>query len=334
MRNEPNSRKPDIRQMAVFLVLVLSFAFMKTVTVAQAAKPAQSYLVDESEDIMKLVNLYVEGDAGASDNTLDNINKELSRYSAKISLINSITAASGMLYDTFTELGMVLMVIFLYIEIIKQAQRDGTTPEYWIRIFLVTAVCLTLMINLNYVFKGITQLGNGIMDMAAKAVDENSALVTFMARFREGIISIIRTGSSDNSTAQIQYDTSTFGMLAQNGTIALLMIFVNFAIDGIIYGLGIRMVIRRLFMPISLAQIPVEGLRGPAIRSLRRYLAYYVQEGLIYVVVMVGTLTMDLVMKTDALGEVGIIRYLAVKTAVLTVVASTSTIAGEIVGDS
>ena len=100
------------------------------------------------------------------------------------------------------------------------------------------------------------------------------------------------------------------------------------------------MIFRKMFMPLALAGIVTDGVRGPAMRYVKGYLACYIRIGIFFVLVYLCTFmenwAIDISHSVEAmkihtvLGSVGVI--ICMRTAIKSLINATGDLAKEIMG--
>ena len=120
----------------------------------------------------------------------------------------------------------------------------------------------------------------------------------------------------------------------------IVMIFTFYSLICSGYGLLFELIIRKMFFPIGVASIVSDGIRGPAMRYMKSYLAIYLRIGIFYLLIYLCTFievwAADITHIREAheinpiLGCIGVV--LCTRTAIKSLITSSGDIAREIVG--
>ena len=111
---------------------------------------------------------------------------------------------------------------------------------------------------------------------------------------------------------------------------------LNIAIDGQILFIALQLLLRKLFAPIALADITVEGVRSPGVRFLKRYFALYLQCAIILMLSMVMLwMTKAIVLNSDVIGafNMRIVVLMICLTTFTASITQSGNLANELVGD-
>ena len=112
------------------------------------------------------------------------------------------------------------------------------------------------------------------------------------------------------------------------------------AIDAQIFFIALQLVLRSAFMPIAIVGVASEGMRGGALRYVKRYFALYLQEGIIIVIMMAFSIILQTILSTSSGGgtviPMQIVEMYYVLTcygAITAAISQSSGMAQEIMGD-
>ncbi len=226
---------------------------------AQAEREITDYLAEQGVSIGE-----------SEDASAEYTRREIEKLDRKLAVIDDIIDVFAGANGLFTGLSFLFVGANMFIWIIRELERDADRPglDAWTRVFVMTGVSFAVIANLDYIFDGITQVGkliettvtSGVADVVTKVVVGDFSSVT------SGVTSAEEYLSFDNHMTMIRVLTT----------------FLNCAIDSIVYAVGIRMTIRKIFAPLAVADMSVNGMKSPGYRYLLRFLAYYIQIGIIY----------------------------------------------------
>ena len=122
--------------------------------------------------------------------------------------------------------------------------------------------------------------------------------------------------------------------------IQVLLMGMKCAIDAQIFFIALQLVLRSAFMPIAIVGVASEGMRGGALRYVKRYFALYLQEGIIIVIMMAFSIILQTILSTSSGGgtviPMQIVEMYYVLTcygAITAAISQSSGMAQEIMGD-
>ena len=120
-----------------------------------------------------------------------------------------------------------------------------------------------------------------------------------------------------------------------NLIIRVLLIGMKCAIDAQLFFIALQLVLRGAFMPIAIVGVASEGMRGGAIRYIKRYFALYIQEAVIIVIMVAFTTILFTILDPSKVaGSIVEIYYvLTCYGAITATITQSSAVAQEIIGD-
>ena len=257
-------------------------------------------------------------------------------------------------WNIFQVLGIALLASYFVIRIIRDLQKEEATAEFWARIGMTFALSLVLLMNLDWLFSSLDTLGIAIRDAASSAVEginqsyqssfdnsgtniywntlrdivgASSSIPSVSGSWSEASPVLANPAGSMQASSELAILSYTLGQ-AELTIISALSISVRFALNGVIYFVGLMFVLRRTFAPIAIAHIMIEGAKSPGTRYLKRYMALYLQEAMMYIVACIGTHVAGTVMQG---GGVKIYIMWSIMGAVVVVMGSTGRFARELI---
>ena len=120
-----------------------------------------------------------------------------------------------------------------------------------------------------------------------------------------------------------------------NLIIRVLLIGMKCAIDAQLFFIALQLVLRSAFMPIAIVGVASEGMRGGAIRYIKRYFALYIQEAVIIVIMVAFTTILFIILDPSKVpGSIVEVYYvLTCYGAITATITQSSAVAQEIIGD-
>ena len=207
---------------------------------------------------------------------------EIAKITKKIATINDIADVFTPIYGIFQGLGVIAVTINSMIYLLREFQKPDIDEQVWFRFFMVYIISMSVVVNLDAFFEAINGmmgfvvtymtkvLSSGKAGLLDKILDKRVDVVVDTWKQKNLLEEFKDLGYGELKRASIE--------LAFTEVLSRLM---NCITDGVIYGIAIRMVLRRMFAPIAIADMASEGFRSHGVRYLKRYAAYYLQEAII-----------------------------------------------------
>ena len=91
-------------------------------------------------------------------------------------------------FSLFASLGSFVVMLHFWLHVIQETQKGEATLEMWLRLFISLAISMFLIYNVDMVFDGIRDLGNGLYDMACDQFQIDSKAVENALKKGDGTI--------------------------------------------------------------------------------------------------------------------------------------------------
>ena len=205
--------------------------------------------------------------------------------------------------DIIMAIGILLVILYTVIQVFKSMQREDQSLETLIRIIFLAIFGVMVVVYSYDIANGLDKLGHTIQagirnavvnpdyDPAqlgkkavevAEATEENKNLFTVVGDFLKGVWE----GVKDSFIVELFTDPWGFVYSkVVTGITNIALKFTFYAILTSAYGLLFEMIIRKMFIPIAVADLMAEGVRGPAVRYMKNYFGLYVRIAIFYIIV-------------------------------------------------
>lgn len=239
---------------------------------------------------------------GAETETADD--EEKNTYTSLMQeLMDGNNAPAVVTKDITTAIGIVLVIIYTIFQVMKSLQRQDQSIESLFRILLITFAGILLVIfsyeimglidRLGYIFQvGVRNAVAGSkyekVEIPLKVVPKQEAvegegLIKGIARWIGNIgIGLENAGNWALHLLKSVWGWAYSGAVKFFTNIGLAITF--YAILGSAYGLLFEFVVRKIFMPIAIADVMAEGVRGPGVRYLKNYFGMYLRIGMFFII--------------------------------------------------
>lgn len=200
--------------------------------------------------------------------------------------------------------GVVFVIFYGITEMLKMLKNeDGAPVELILRVLILTVVGVMFVIYIYDILTLIENLGHelvsGIRDSVAgyeyttvtyqkidipEATLEAASEVTWFDEVKFWFKSTFDSIGNWFKDIVDGIKSSIYsGIIKLFANIGLTFTF--YTIIASAYGLLFEMVLRKMFMPIAVADLMADGMRSPAVRYLKSYFAVYIRIGMFYVLV-------------------------------------------------
>lgn len=259
------------------------------------------------------------------------VKKELKTVTGNMKTVHMMVDSFEPVYMVFEALGTLFLIAHFYIFIIRELQRSEVDLNFWIKVFVMFALSATFMLNLDMVFDGIDQSMSGIYDFFVDKMTAKNGLVDQVLENHKNLVAQQWQESSFFSKLKGLSFGEVTNFTLETGAGVIAMQLCNMAMYGVIYAIGIRMIIRRMFAPFAISDIASEGLRSSGFKYLKKYAAYYLQEIIIIFVLSCYFIFRDFLEPVDV-GLKSMWTQIALKGAVTGIITGSGQIANEILG--
>lgn len=275
----------------------------------------------------------------------DKMESQFKKTGGKIEAINTFVDTFEGLYTVLQPIGIVLLILNLCALIGRESQKNGLNEQFWMKIMLTTSMSILVIANIDMIFDTITSVADILYKYLSNELIKDGGIMdkALANRTELAVQSWDKKSVIDKFMLGIDTMKDMANHIVQMGALNIASILVNCALDTVIFALGIRMVLRRMFAPIAVASISLDGMKGPGMRYLKRYAAYYIQEAIILLASVIYVIMSAVVSQTtaaqglEALNPLDFLSQIwvqvALKAALVTVVTGSHELAREIIAE-
>ena len=259
-----------------------------------------SILAEQDEELSKIVHVVAPG----------KLAEELygSEYGGE-------TIADALLYkagspahkgiNITSAISMMILLVYGIIQIVKIAKDEKGSIESWLQLAIIMVLGVLALAYVGPILTFLDKLGLRMFKGISEAiVGKTSTTDVYKEAFKNLWEAARQADVADTANATTGGDTNPIGTavseklftLISAGILRLknvyigwmfkiLMYFTFYSILVSVYGLLFELIIRRIFTPIAITGIAVEGIRSPGVRYLKRYFAMYIRLAM-YVVII------------------------------------------------
>ena len=189
-------------------------------------------------------------------------------------------ASIKQIIDIFLGIGVSLLTVFLYVDILDKATKDMITLEKLIMIFIKYFLAIMILINLPDLIVTLFNLAKGLYDMLGEKASFNSLNIEYYPghnpntavypEWSEDLQKAFKEAGIKNGISALWKN-----FLALITTILVILVMWVGKIAGyfIVAGNALSLIARVLFAPLGVVQCFDEGLRSSGIRYLKKIVA-------------------------------------------------------------
>lgn len=189
-------------------------------------------------------------------------------------------ASIKQIIDIFLGIGVSLLTVFLYIDILDKATKDMITLEKLIMIFVKYFLAIMILINLPNLIVTLFNLAKGLYDMLGEKASFNSLNIEYYPghnpntavypEWSEDLQKAFKEAGIKNGISALWKN-----FLALITTILVILVMWVGKIAGyfVVAGNALSLIARVLFAPLGVVQCFDEGLRSSGIRYLKKIVA-------------------------------------------------------------
>ena len=189
-------------------------------------------------------------------------------------------ASIKQIIDIFLGIGVSLLTVFLYIDILDKATKDMITLEKLIMLFIKYFLAIMILINLPDLIVTLFNLAKGLYDMLGEKASFNSLNIEYYPghnpntavypEWSEDLQKAFKEAGIKNGISALWKN-----FLALITTILVILVMWVGKIAGyfVVAGNALSLIARVLFAPLGVVQCFDEGLRSSGIRYLKKIVA-------------------------------------------------------------
>ena len=198
-------------------------------------------------------------------------------------------------------IGMMLLLVYGIIQIVKIAKDEKGSIESWLQLAIVLVLGIMALSYGGEILSFLDRLGLKLFSGIQKSIVGDTSIAEQYSSDYQQMWEAAKEGldagkEETYDTGNVNWVYSFVGNTLQNvvnstsnflvGTIfKVLMYFTYYSIMVGVYGLLFEMVIRRIFAPIAITGIAVDGLRSPGVRYLKNYFSLYIRLAMFVVII-------------------------------------------------
>lgn len=189
-------------------------------------------------------------------------------------------ASIKQIIDIFLGIGVSLLTVFLYVDILDKATKDMITLEKLIMIFIKYFLAIMILINLPELIVTLFNLAKGLYDMLSGSASFESLHIEYYPghnpntavypEWSEDLQKAFKEAGIKNGISALWKN-----FLALITTILVILVMWVGKIAGyfVVAGNALSLIARVLFAPLGVVQCFDEGLRSSGIRYLKKIVA-------------------------------------------------------------
>lgn len=189
-------------------------------------------------------------------------------------------ASIKQIIDIFLGIGVSLLTVFLYVDILDKATKDMITLEKLIMIFIKYFLAIMILINLPDLIVTLFNLAKGLYDMLGEKASFSSLNIEYYPghnpntavypEWSEDLQKAFKEAGIKNGISALWKN-----FLALITTILVILVMWVGKIAGyfVVAGNALSLIARVLFAPLGVVQCFDEGLRSSGIRYLKKIVA-------------------------------------------------------------
>lgn len=194
-------------------------------------------------------------------------------------------------------LALFAVAFFCIRKLFQDIQREsGSNLDVWFQSFAKMAIGFICVLNYDIIINAIANLGTFVSNQVESAVSVGEGDIN-------GIIEWIK------KVGDVDGDIGAKGLLGfiQDAIVELRWVFKKILVgaivvimqlpllagDIVLYTIAIELLLRKVFLPLALADIVGEGARSTGIVYLKKYFALYLRVALCFVIAYIGTVMLN-----------------------------------------
>ena len=182
-------------------------------------------------------------------------------------------------------IALVLVLTYAIIQLVIIMQRDQGSIEGWVRLGIQVVIGILAIVFCQEILEFLDKLGTYLWTALARAFHQISAGADVSVKE-----SAEAASSSGFDIRQIFVSIKSW---AAKMVFQIAMTIVYYSIICSVYGLVFEIVLRRVFMPLALADVTMEGAGSPGIRYLKAYFSCYVRMAMYAILISLSAIACD-----------------------------------------
>lgn len=226
-------------------------------------------------------NAFIEG---FKDTLFDRMLSYYKKFSEFMSPKTSESQFNSGFVDFVQALAQAMVVLYMLVNMIQEAQKGDPTLDYWTKIFLRTAVAMLMVMMIAQIISSLYDLGGAIIEKAGQGMMQSKVELTNPNKEQwanaiaklPGMKDVGEILGSGAKGADAEKAAVNWYKLQGVGQISKMLNYIVWFPMGVciflMFSAIFEIKIRQLFAPIAVAAISYEGARGSGVRYLKKYL--------------------------------------------------------------
>ena len=260
-----------------------------------------SILAEQDEQLSKIVNIVAPGELAE-----ELYGSEFSGETIADVLLYKAGSPAHMGINVTSVIGMMILMVYGIIQIVKIAKDDKGSIESWLQLAIIMVIGVLALAYVRPIMNFLDRLGLRLFAGIQRSIVGEPVSQAYSEAYERMWDAFLHQPVSDEAlTSPNVYDNSstipeqlinrlipvlgTMFMSVRNyfigGVFKILMFFTYYSILVSVYGLLFELVIRRIFTPIAITGVAVEGIRSPGVRYLKNYFSLYIRLAMFVVII-------------------------------------------------
>lgn len=270
--------KKKINMITTFCLAFLFFGILVIPTAHAALSDFPGYMLDTIK-------------AGASDTVKENLSPDNAFYKFMIHGETSFSEVKTGLNAIMTGLGSigVIMAIISLVKNIKSHTERGMDPsEIMFKCLAEFLFMIFVIVNISKFLSFATDIGESAIELISNNLQPTDDTKLSVLQLKD------MTGRDDGGT--IWWIQSVVILIIPYLFSLGLSVAANFTTFSILLELGVR----RIFAPCIVVSLFDDGMRGPGMRYLKKYVATFIKIGVCLIVCALGSVLLEIAMENVA----------------------------------
>lgn len=212
----------------------------------------------------------------------------------------------GTLIQSFAQ---ILVVMYMIVNLIQEAQKGDPGFDYWTKIFVRTAAAVMMVVMISDVMSSLYGLGNLLVERTSEGMesvvttheiseDQQKELIKELSKIPGlsdiGAVLGDEAPAEEDGDEDSSQDAVNWYQLQKVGDSLKMLNYIAWfpMIIGIflMFSAIFEVRIRQLFAPVAVATIAHEGARGGGVRFLKKYFACYIKIMIYFALAALGSM--------------------------------------------
>ena len=192
-----------------------------------------------------------------------------------------------------------MVILYMLLNMIQEAQKGDPSLDYWTKIFLRTAIAMIVIISISSIMENLYKLGGYLIDQAGTIVTgasdtgggDRAAWINALSKLPglEDIGDVL-----GGAAGEVPKDPINWYKLQHAGDIIKVLNYIVWFPMAVcvflMFSAIFEIKIRQLFAPLAVAAISYEGARGSGVRYLKKYFGCFLKIVIYFGIAGIGSL--------------------------------------------